>query len=238
LLHWKNAWKRNLEKGDTMIELKRLKKLHELCVKISNLFEECYIVKDGTIVSLDPERPSMLQITPDNTGLFSEYLGDESETPYYYLSNLKDFKVSLKESIEKYEEGFTKSKLLYIPKKSTEEKNAIMALIAKRKNAMTNSTHWKKFLLSNDPKENEKLIDHLFKKNSFIEFVPDNAETAFIILTKPFIPMVTEKNYTSLYYSTEVAGDNLFLLMFDIDLPLFRLSTFHYYVGVTEDGKP
>lgn len=195
------------------LEEKEQKKLVTLCTKISNVFNDFYVLSTGYCVSMDIEKPFVVQLDEEYIKLFKEAVG---EFIVLHISNVKEFKKELNDYYE------------IVTSKSDIKK---LADILTERNTLINSCdEWEKFLLSDNEEENESLMLSLFKKNDYINFQPNNSDGPEIILTKSLLPIVSEKNYTDLYYATKKIQSDLYLIVFDFQFSLFRLYMLHHYI--------
>lgn len=196
-----------------MIDSKIEKKIYNLCTKIGYVFSEFYILKQGYILSQDIEKPFLIQLDEESVNWFSELV--------------KDFKIIHITDVRNFKKDMT-TNIVNVTSKS--EISRVIKILETYKSFLNICEKWDKFLLSNNEEENEKLILSLFKNNNYIEFHPSNEEHPNIILAKSLLPLVSEKNYTDLYYTTKEITKSLYLLIFDFQFDLFRLYMFHHYV--------
>ena len=248
------------------------KKLCQLCIKMTNVFNDIYISTNGYIISTDIEKPFLIQIDDTQIQLFKSLLEDFK---FLRIWNLKEFK----RYMEKYLEIVTaetddvrnnyiakiicENKLNCIKDKFSQteditpeisnriteilhqemykythivtskvETKQLVDLLSKYINEINSISEWDNFLLSDNETENEELILSLFKKNDYINFLPKHSDGPEIILTKSLLPLVSEKNYTSLYYATKKLRSDLFLIVFDFDFDMFRLYMLHHYIPI------
>lgn len=213
---------------------KRVKKLYTLLSKITNIFTTFYVFKNGYILTKDLEKPFLVQIENEWVELFEELFGKFDIVCVYDIKILKKVlngpkpKDDLK-TFPKLEDQF----YLVIQQREIDE---IKNLLIEKVNCINDCDKWESFLLSDDEAKNEVLLKSLFTDNDYINFKPkDNEDGPDIILTKSLIPLVSEKNYTSLYYSSKKKSDDLYLIIFDLQFELFRLYMYHYYVPFSKD---
>ena len=263
-----------------MIDTKSLNKLYDLLVKVTNVFTDFYIVKQGYLVSLDIEKPYIIQLDQKDVKLFSDLCG---EFFIIHVPDIKNFKKAIKQLLslnkirvrpskeqqDQIEEQLnevmasadtddktikevaddliqqvikeSQDEALYVENyytildSSDIEYEKVVNLLKDRINEINSCVNWESFTLSNNITDNTKLVLSLFKDNNYINFQPkDNTENPEIILTKSILPLVTEKNYTDLYYTTKKKDSNLYLIVFDFQFSLFRLYMFHYYIPMKE----
>lgn len=193
---------------------KREKKLFNLCTKITNVYTDFYILKTGYILSLDKEKPFLIQLSDDYVSLFNEL---KEGFKILHITDVRAFKKDMTTCIE---EVTIKPEI-----------NKITTFLEERLNLINSSSKWEDFKMSDSICDNEKIILSIFKNNDYIEFKPKTEkEIPNLILTKSLLPLVTEKNYTKLYYNTREINKDLYLIIFDFDYDLFRLFMFHYYI--------
>lgn len=202
-----------------MLDSKSEKQLHKLCVKMNYVFNDIYILKQGYVISLDKEKPFIIQLGDKDLMLFSDLVG---EFKILHIPNLKDFKKDMENNIQEVT--------------STKEQKEIINLLNERIKALNDVKHWKEFILSNNEEENEKLIYSLFANNDYINFKSDEDDSE-LILTKSLLPLVSEKNYDDLNYSSQKVDTDLYLMIFDFQFEMFRLYMFHYYIDVDAGKK-
>lgn len=213
---------------------KKVKKIYTLLSKITNIFTSFYVLKNGYILTKDIEKPFLVQIDSEYIELFEELFGKFNIVGVYDIKILKKVLNGPKEkddpkTFPKLEDQFY---LLTLEREINEVKNLLTEMITNINQCET----WESFLLSDDEEKNEVLIKSLFTDNNYINFKPkDTEDSPDIILTKSLIPLVTEKNYTSLYYASKKKGDNLYMIIFDLQFELFRLYMYHYYVPYSNE---
>ena len=194
---------------------KQKKKLITMCTKISNVFNDFYVLTTGYCISMDIEKPFIVQLDHEYIDLFKGAIG---EFTVLHICNVKEFK---KELTDFYEVIISKTDI-----------KKLANLLTERITLINTCDEWEKFLLSDNEEENEKLMLNLFKKNDYINFQPNNSDGPEIILTKSLLPIVSEKNYTDLYYATKKIQSDLYLIVFDFQFSLFRLYMLHYYIPI------
>ncbi len=214
------------------------KKLYDLLVKVTNVFTDFYVFKHGYIVSSDIEKPFIIQISDAQVSLFEEICGNFK---LIRIIDIKNFKKSLKEpttkDMEKGTEWPKTEDYFYIVDSKT-EMTKLINILKEKIEEINSCQSWEIFVLSDDNDSNLKLISSLFKDNNFVNFAPkDNIDGPEIILTKSLLPLVSEKNYTDLFYSSRKVNSNLFLIVFDFQFTLFRLYMFHHYIPMKEDKE-
>ena len=246
-----------------MISDKDKKTIYNLLVKVSNIFSEFYIFKNGYFISSDIEKPFVIQLDTSYIELFKELCGDFK---ILRITDVKNFKKSLTspklkkdelnslkeeyqmyvlesgdsvepfdEYIKKYQDEWPVTENYFYSVISNSESETITKLLSERITETNKCSNWERFELSENPDENTKLLLSLFKENNYINFLPkDNMDGPDIILTKSLLPLVSEKNYTDLYYSSRKENSNLFLIVFDFQFSMFRLFMFHYYIPIKE----
>ena len=197
----------------------KIKKKHDaLCVKITQVFTDFYIFKNGYIVSKNIEKPFLIQIDEEQVKWFEELNGDFK---ILHISDIRKYKKT-GEFVEKVE--------------SKSETAKIIQILNERLNSVNQCEKWEKFILSQNDEENEKLILSLFKNNNYIDFKPaDTPDGPELILTKSLLPLVSEKNYTDLYYTSKCVGKDLYMIVFDLQFPLFRLYMIHHYIPINKE---
>lgn len=194
---------------------KQKKRLITMCTKISNVFNDFYVLTTGYCISMDIEKPFIVQLDHEYIDLFKGAIG---EFTVLHICNVKEFK---KELTDFYEVITSKTDI-----------KKLANLLTERITLINTCDEWEKFLLSDNEEENEKLMLNLFKKNDYINFQPNNSDGPEIILTKSLLPIVSEKNYTDLYYATKKIQSDLYLIVFDFQFSLFRLYMLHYYIPI------
>ena len=224
-----------------MIDIKGKKVLHTICIKISNAYNDIYVFKSGHIVSADIEKPFLITLSDSQIKLFKDLVG---EFKILHIFDLKGFKKSLKDSIsndkekddKETSEKTDKSILIentYTVELTSSENKKILDKLEEWVNNLNKVGSWENFILSDNESDNMKLILSLFKDNNYINFKPkDTDDSPEIILTKSLLPLVSEKNYTQLSYSSIKLDSNLFLIIFNFHFELFDLFMFHYYIPI------
>lgn len=208
------------------------KKLYNICTKLTTVYTSFYITKNGYILSTDKEKPFLIQLNDDTLSLFIEACG---EFKLIHIKDVRIFKKGLPVKL-KNEEDRIDIKTTFREVTSDNEKRNVLILLNERLEDINLCKKWEKFILSDDSENNEELILSLFKENNYINFTPkDNIDGPDIIMTKSLIPLVSEKNYTDLYYSSRKKGDNLYMIIFDFQFELFRLCMFHHYIPMDDD---
>ena len=199
-----------------MLDDKDIKKLEKLCIKISNVFTDFYILKNGYLVSLDVTKPFIIQIDEDYVHLFEELCG---KFKILHLWDIKNFKKDMNNYISEVT--------------SNTEATKVVNLLSERIDIINKCDKWESFKLSDSDEDNEKLILSLFKKNDYINFKPiDNLDGPEIILTKSLLPLVSEKNYEDLYYASKKLDSDLYAIIFDFKFTMFKLYMVHHYISI------
>lgn len=199
------------------LDEKQTKKLLNLCTKIANVFTDFYILKHGYIMSVEKDKPFIIQIDNECVELFAGVCGDFKIS---HIWNVREFKKDMENYITIVS--------------SASESTRVFNLLTERIKSINTCIDWENFTLSDNEEDNQKLLLSLFKNNDYINFKPKNIDGPEIILTKSLLPIVSEKNYTNLYYSTKKINSNLFLIVFDFQFDLFRLYMLHYYIPIDE----
>lgn len=208
-------------------------KLYALLIKVTPVFTSFYVTHTGHIFSANSETPFIIQIDENLTALFRDVCG---EFKLLRITDIKDFKKALTEPKEK-DDPSKWPKLgdnFYIVTSKTESTKAVNSL-KEMIDSINSCEKWENFILSDNAEENEKLLNTIFKDNSYVDFVPkDTKESPEIILTKSLLPLVSEKNYTDLYYSSRKIDTDLYLIVFDFQFSMFRLYALHYYIPMNK----
>lgn len=212
-----------------MAEKSTKAKLYGLLVKVTYVFTSFYMTHSGHIVSTDSETPFLIQMDDNCTQLFKDVCGDFK---LLHITDVKSFKKALTEPSAK--DDPTKWPKLndhfYIVSSKTETTKVVDTLKEMIEN-INSCEKWENFVLSDDAEENKNLLKSVFKDNSYVDFLPqDNKDGPEIILTKSLLPLVSEKNYTDLYYSSQKKNSDLYLIVFDLQFTMFRLYALHYYI--------
>lgn len=206
-----------------MVEPKIIKKLFNLFTKITYVFTDFYIFKNGYILSTDKEKPFLIQLKDSDINLFKEVMELEAFS-IIHIPNIRELKKVL---------GEESKKDFYYEVTLPSEKKQVIELLTEKVNYLNSCENMERFYLSDSKEENEKLVDSLFKNNTFVTFKPNGSEdNPEIILTKSLLPLVSEKNYTNLWYTTKKLENDLHLIIFDFDFEVFRVSMFHFYVEI------
>jgi hypothetical protein len=208
-----------------MLDPQLKKRFYSLCSKLTYVFTDFYILTTGYILSIDKEKPFVVQVDDEKIKWFKEVCGD--------------FKILHMEDIKEFKKGFKEDTIQNVSVvTSPSETKRITAYLTEKLKLANSCQKWETFILADKEKENEKLILSLFKNNNFIEFKPkSDGIVPEIILTKSLIPLVSEKNYTNLYYSVQEVSKDLYLIVFDFEFELFRLYMFHYYIDISKEEK-
>lgn len=199
-----------------MLDEKDTKKLLNLCTKLSNIFTDFYILKNGYILSTNIDKPFVVQVEQTYIEWFEKLCGK------FKILHIWDVRKFKKETNN-----------YFCNVSSRTEENKIVETLSSRINEINLHTEWENFILSKNADDNEKLILSLFKKNDYVNFKPnDTDDSPDIILTKSLLPLVSEKNYTDLYYSSRKINLELYVIVFDFQFSLFRLYMLHNYVPI------
>ena len=202
---------------------KNLKALNTLCTKLAQVFNDFYIMKNGYILSNNLDSPYLIKIDDCYVDLFSKLIGDFD---IVHILDMRAFKkiLSVNEDL-----SLTKSfyKIITLPS----QKKEIVSILSKYTDDIKKIDTWLPFKLSDDKDDNEKLINDLFKKNILVNFLPkDNEKGPFIIFSKSLLPLITEKNYTDVEYASFKKMDSLYVIIFQVSLPLFHMYMIHHYI--------
>lgn len=217
-----------------MIGDKGKKTIYNLLIKVSSIFNDFYIFKQGYFISADIEKPFLIQLDNGYISLFTELCGDFK---ILRVTDVKNFKKSLTEpkTEKEKEKDWPITENYFYSVISNSEVEKITEILKEKINEVNACTKWERFELSDVREENMKLLISLFKENNYINFLPkDNMDGPDIILTKSLLPLVSEKNYTELYYASKKKNSNLYLIVFDFQFSMFRLFMFHYYIPIKE----
>lgn len=213
------------------------KKLYDLLIKLTNVFSDFYIFKTGYIITDDIEKPFLIQISDTQISLFEELCG---KFKLLKITDIKNFKKSLKEPSQKdLEKGtvWPKTEDYFYLVDSNFEISKMVNILKEKIEEVNSCQSWEKFILSDNVVTNTKMITSLFKNNDYINFIPkDTSDSPEIILTKSLLPLVSEKNYNDLFYSSKKINSNLFLIVFDFQFDLFRMYMLHHYIPMKEEN--
>ena len=225
-----------------------VKKLYELCTKITYVFTDFYVLKQGYIISLKIDEPFVIELNDNTIKLFQHVHGDDFSI--LNIENVREYKKCLqyiwfpkKVDESKGDKPITPEELNYRQEHYNEllshynvvtsklVTNTVVGTLERRLRDIRSCDKWDAFILSNKEEENEKIIESIFKNNDYTKFQPIQTPNGpYIILTKSLLPLVSEKNYTDLYYTSKQLSENLFLIIFDFDFSLFRLFMLHHYI--------
>lgn len=211
------------------MDQKRVKKLYTLLSKMTNVFTSFFVIRNGYILSKDVDKPYLIQIDNGWIELFEELFGKFTVVGVYDIKILKKVLMGPKEKDDP--NTFPKLEDQFYHVTLQRELDEIKTLLTTKINDINACQKWESFMLSNDPEKNRAMMVSLFKDNNYVNFTPkDNSDSPDLILTKSLIPLVSEKNYVDLYYSTMKKHTDLYMIVFDLQFELFRLYMFHYYV--------
>lgn len=195
---------------------KEKKKFLDICTKITRVYNDFYLFKNGYAISADADKPFVIQLDEVQMKYFTDTFGD------FKLLHISDIRKYKKEP----------DKYFYIVSSNTEY-GRILSVLTKYLEIINQCDKWEKFILSPDSDENEKIIEDIFKNNNYTNFEPkSDFDGPEIILTKSLLPLVTPKNYTDLYYSTKKINDELYAIIFDFQFSLFRVYSVHHYIPI------
>ena len=215
-----------------LLNARQFKRLYSVLSKLSNLYNDFYIFRHGRVLSLDIEKPYLVNLDSEYLTMLYDITG---EFKIIHMTNLKDFKRCIK-SLEEGKAPITPIDSCYYVVSKEEEEKQITSYLEMMVNTVASCETWSSFRLADDPDENAVLLESLFKSNNYHNFSPvDNPENPPIILTKSILPLVTEKNFGKLYYSTSKIQKGLFRIIFDFQYELFRLNSIHYYIPIEEE---
>lgn len=196
-----------------------MKEFLDICTKITNVYNDFYLFKNGYCVSIDINKPFVVQLDEQQVKYFSDMFGDFK---LLHMTDVRKFKKEM-------------DKHFYIVSSNTEY-NKVLSVLNNYIEMVTQCDKWEKFILSPDNIENEKMIDSLFKGNNYLNFKPKtNFDGPDIIITKSLLPLVTPKNYSDLYYSARKIDSNLYVIIFDFKFSLFGVYSINYYIPMEKD---
>lgn len=226
-----------------MINKEDTKKLSTLLTKLSNVFNDFYVFKNGYVISTNLENSAFVaQINLENdVKLFQDLVGDFKLLHVWDCKKLKKALTELLElndnnSTEESEDSNISISEYVTAVVSETDIKSVTSLLDEKLNKFNEIDKWENFQLSDNEEENEKLILSLFKQNNYVNFTPkgDEETPQEVILTKAILPLVSEKNYTQLYYQCKKLDNNLYNLIFDFDFDYFRLFMFHNFVKMND----
>lgn len=218
-----------------MLEKKEKKRIQDIFTKITRIYTNFYILKNGYIISLNIETPYLIQLDIDDISLFKKLFGEFS---IIHITDLKYFKKIVtnffeNDSLEStdifnYKEALNLTDLFDIKEK--EEKN-VLSKLEEYLTHINSCDKWNDFKLSENEIENDKMIESVFVKNNYIEFQPQNNKHPSLVFTKSLLPLVTEKNYRDVTYATAEIYKNLYIIIFSFEFTLFRIYMLHNYIS-------
>lgn len=230
------------------LDKKQQNAINTLLTKITYVFTDFYIISTGYIISMDKDKPYLIEISDEQVNLFKLLL---NEFNILHILNSRDFKKAITSYFELWdnksdytsEEEFishcniceSNIKNHYEIIESNLQKKEIVSKLDSKLELLNSNNDWKSFLLSGDEDINAELINDIFKNNNYKNFKPVDSDGPELILTKSLLPLVTEKNYNNLCYTSSKVDENLYLIIFDLDFDLFRLSMFHYYIPLESE---
>lgn len=216
----------------SVLKDKENKKFYEVLTKTANVFTDFYVVKNGYMLSMSIDKPFVIQLDDIYIEKFEKLCGGFK---IIRVTDLKNFKKSLTVPAEGKEEEHPKLiDCFYIVTDENEQRKVVDKLSNDIKD-INKCEKWEKFILSNDDDENTRLLLSLFKDNNYINFSPkDTTDGPDIILTKSLLPLVSDKNYTDLFYSSKKISSDLYLIVFDFNFNYFRLYMLHHYIPISK----
>lgn len=211
------------------LDVKKTRMIYGLMSKMTSVFPSFYIIKPNYILSINAEKPFLAEIEDCHVEILNEIFGDFDMV---YIKDIKIFKKVIAGPKPK-DDPDTWPKLEDISHivENKREATAAKEMLAARIDSIHLHENWNSFLLSEDPNKNEELLHSLLTDNNYVNFHPGDS-SPMLILTKSLIPLVTEKNYHDLYYSSRKIIDGLYQIIFDFKFNLFRLYMFHTYIPV------
>lgn len=199
-------------------DTKDQKKFLDVCTKITNVYNNFYLFKNGYCVSTDIEKPFVIQL-------------DEIQIKYF-IDTFGEFKLLRITDVRKYKKEPDK---YFYKVDSKTEYNRVLSTLTKYLDIINQCDKWEKFILSPDEEKNVEIIESIFKSNDYFKFNPiGDFKGPDVILTKSLFPLVTVKNWADLYYSAKKISDELYVIIFDFQFTMFRVYSVHYYVPVDE----
>lgn len=230
------------------LDKKQQTSINTLLTKMTYVFTDFYIIATGYVLSMNKDKPFLIEINDDQVNLFKLLLG---EFDILHILNSRDFKKAIVSYFElldnksdySSEDEFisfcnickSNIQLHYEIIESNLKKKEIINKLDEKLNILNSDIEWKSFRLSDDEETNSELMIDIFKNNNYNNFKPVDSDGPDIILTKSLLPLVNEKNYTDVCYTSSKVDDDLYLIIFDLDFSLFRLYMFHYYIPIESD---
>jgi len=190
-----------------------------LLTKISSIINDIYILKTGYGLSMDSEKPFLIQLGSGDMAFFKE---DFKDFKMIHINNIKKFKVITDDNERPQSEYVSIVEL-------KSEYDAVVDRLQTMLNEIGKHEVWRPLILS------EEDIDKIYNKRSYIIFKPEDSEADEIILTKSFFPMVTAKTTDIIAYSSRVVSNDMFSLVLSIGFPLFQVYAVHYYIKINTD---
>ena len=190
-----------------------------LLTKISSIINDIYILKTGYGLSMDSEKPFLIQLGSGDMEFFKQ---DFRDFKMIHINNIKKFKVITDDNERPQSEYVSIVEL-------KSEYDAVVDRLQTMLNEIGKHEVWSPLILS------EEDIDKIYNKRSYIIFKPEDSEADEIILTKSFFPMVTAKTTDIIAYSSRVVSDDMFSLVLSIGFPLFQVYAVHYYIKINTD---
>lgn len=198
---------------------KNIDNLLKVLTKISSVFNDAYILKNGYAISLNHELPFLIQFTESQISLFEEVFGDYKIIHFNDIRKYKKFRCTEDEGLY--------WNIVTLQSEISEVTDRYTKLMVE----LGECEKWLDFDITDEEKES------LFKYNDFIKYKPKDSDAPAFILTKSFLPLVTEKNYMAVSYSSKVIEGELSLIIFNIEHSTFRILGFHHYIKVNIDKE-
>lgn len=214
----------------------------DLMVKLSNLFKDCYLIRNKILVAgntpsdkilgtlmctLEERYKEALTTLIGKGGCF--YIASVQDTKKY-LQEQKEWEPTeeIKHEIKKYIVSISDTERL-------EEVTAKVVSVEERFNPETGKIHWWQCIGTN-----EELVDAIFNMRAIFDMPissDEGADGTVVTISKQLLPLVTEKNIQNAYIGTPGKEDNdeLMEVMLDFRFTHFRVMIIYKVVVLPAD---
>ena len=159
------------------MDTKSMKKFYDVLIKISNVFNECFIFKSGHVIAANGFQ-FLIILKPEQLQYF--YVFHEKQFDILYINNMKEYKKSVKAGTEKCKTEYSTVEL------SPFTRRMIINSLDTKVKEIKEVSEWHRFFFSDIEEVNNRLITEMFTKNRCIEFQPATNPNEMILLTKVF----------------------------------------------------
>lgn len=220
-----------------------IKELYDFLSLLNKYYNNIVII-DNHILSIDRGNFIVMELSDKYKELLNEYIKETYKL--LVIHDILDLKRQLKIIVDQYKEY--KKKELDIDILDESFKNIFLSYtsIINGNNVTSRKAHtklnvfyshvnenskWDKFTFSNDKKENDEIIESIFKDNLFYPYKPHNNHIEFII-TKGLLVGVTMKTLDNLEVYNKYVKDDLYVSIFKDNSNKFNIYNLVFYLDL------